>query len=118
MELLKDKKFETYEHNGVKFTFRTNVTVGDKFEFDTSGTISDGDKISFRPWDLYKALIRIFMVSWEGVTKDGQPIEWNYDVFIDSFPSESGTDLIMNLGKFIGDKTGIFKTILDERKNG
>ncbi len=119
MELLKDKNTEAFQYQDVKFVIRTNVTVGDKFEFDTSGTISEGDKISFRPWEMYKTLIRLFVVSWEGVTKEGQPVPWGFQMFMDSFPtSEDGSDLVMKLGSFIAEKTGMLKAKEDERKNG
>lgn len=119
MELLKDKKTEAFQYGqGVKFIIRTNVTVGDKFEFDTAGTISDGDKISFKPWEMYKTMIRLFVVAWEGVTKEGQPVPWNYEMFMESFPTnEDGSDLVMKLGSFIAEKTGMLSIKGDERKN-
>lgn len=120
MELLKEKKTEVFEYQDVKFTIRTNVTVGDKFDFDTSGSIQEGDKITFKPWELYKTMIRLFVISWEGVTKDGEKVLWDFETFMSSFPTDSdGSDLVMKLGNFIADKTGVLRSKQgEERKNG
>jgi hypothetical protein len=119
MELLKDKKTETYEYKDVKFKVRTEITVGDKYELDTAGTITEGDKIVFKPWELYKALIKLFVVSWEGVTRDGKNVTWSYETFMQSFPTDgTGDDLVMKLGGFIAEKTGALRGANEERKNG
>jgi hypothetical protein len=119
MELLTEKSTAVFEYKDVKFTIRTNVTVGDKFEFDTSGTITKDDKIEFKPWELYKTMIRLFVISWEGVTKDGKPVLWDYETFMNSFPTDSeGGDLVMKLGTFISDKTGVLRGANEQRKNG
>lgn len=119
MELLKEKSTEVYVHEDVKFTIRTNVTVGDKFELDTAGSIADKDEITFKPWEFYKTMLRLFVISWEGVSVDGKPVPWNFDTFMSSFPaSGDGSDLVMKLGSFIAEKTGVLRGTGEERKNG
>jgi hypothetical protein len=107
MELLKlDDRPATFVWKDVTFSFRTKVTVGDKYAVDTSGTVMGDDGISFRPWELYSAMIRIFVVGWSGVTENGQSAAYSYDAMMKRLPGDMAEDLVMKLGVHIAKTNG------------
>ena len=123
MELLKlNQSPARFPWKDVTFLYRTSVTTQDKFTIDTAGSLLKDGSIEFHPWELYRALIRTFVVGWEGVTEDGKPVPYSYDAF-SRLPSDPDQDLVLKLGIKIGTDTGFLKTPEDRQaeadlKNG
>lgn len=111
MELLKlGERPAEYKWQDVTFFFRTKVTVGDKYEIDTAGTLIAGSKVTFTPWNFYLTIIRVFVTGWEGVTEDGKPVPYSHENMMTRLPSEQSEDLIMKLGVHIAEATGLIST--------
>jgi len=108
MELLKlGERPAEYKWQDVTFYFRTKVTVGDKYEIDTAGTVVNGDKISFTPWNFYSTLIRLFVNAWDGVTEDGKTVPYSYETLMQRLPAQQSEDVVMKLGVFIAKTNGL-----------
>jgi hypothetical protein len=117
MELLKPNdgpaKYEWKD--GVVFLYRTKVTTEDKYNVDTAGSLMKDGAIQFNPWDFYRALIRQFVTGWEGVTENGKPVPYSYDAFM-RLPADPGQDIVMKLAIKIGQDTGFFKSVEEQKK--
>lgn len=106
MELLKlGESTARYQWQDVTFIYRTKVTTADKFEVDTAGALMRDGKITFTPFEFYRALIRSFVVGWEGVTENGKALPYSYESLL-LLPSDTESDLIMKLGIKIAQDTG------------
>jgi len=108
MELLKlDERPAEYKWEDVTFLFRTIMGPGDKFAVDTAGHLMENGKITFKVWELYKALIKTFVVGWKGVTENGKEVPWDYNLFMTRFPVKE-KDVVMLLGEHISETVNIF----------
>jgi hypothetical protein len=108
MELLKlDERPVEYKWEDVTFVVKKTYSTADKFAVDTAGQLLESGKISFKPWELYKVLIRTFVIGWKGVTENGKEVPWDYDVFMSRFPVKN-RDVVMLLGLFISEQINIF----------
>jgi hypothetical protein len=119
MELLKlDERPVEYKWEDVTFVVKKTLSPEDKFAIDTAGQLMENGKVSFKPWELYKVLIRTFVVSWKGVTEDGKEIPWDYTIFMSRFPVKD-KDIVMLLGLFISEQVNIFGSeATGQLKNG
>jgi len=121
MELLKlDDRPAEYTWDQVTFFFRTKVTVGDKYAVDSAGVVTTGDKITFTSTEFYKAMIRVFVTGWKGVTENGKDAPYSYDTFMNRLPASMADDLVMKLGYEIAKTNGFLKDDkekVDEQKN-
>lgn len=123
MELLKlDERLEEWKHGDVTFYFRPSISGGDKFNLTTAGVLAEDGHVVYKPMELYRALVKIFVTGWDGVTENGKKVPYSYELLSTRFPA-SDEDMILKLGLYIGQKTGILKTKdeakeVRERKNG
>lgn len=108
MELIKPKDNLEFKWRDVTFFYRGDITVGDRYRVLNSGNVMDGDKIMFRPWDLYKTLIETLVVGWTGVTENGKSIPYSFDTLMNKLPADMTTDIVSVLGLEIAKKTGFF----------
>lgn len=108
MELLKlDERPAEFKWKDVTFYFRKRVTVGDKYEIDTAGTVMDGEKISFTPWGFYTTVIRIFVTGWDGVSDGGKAVPYSFETLMNRLPADTTEDLVMKLGFQIAKELGL-----------
>jgi hypothetical protein len=111
MELLKlGERPAEFKWKDVTFFFRTKVTVGDKYEIDTAGTLIAGDKVSFTPWNFYLTITRIFVTGWDGVTEDGKAVPYSHENMLTRLPAQDSEDLIMKLGVHIAQNNGLISS--------
>ena len=99
------------------FHYRSNLKARDKTELDLLGEMKNGrwtmDRSAY-----VKKIIELFVTNWEGVTEDGKPVVYSYDVFMDRFPSGHGgaVDLLVELSSAIGTSVGLFGSVDAEIK--
>ena len=119
MELTKQKEPIKFIHGDVTFLVRPHATEADRLEIWAAGKAEDGKIVAPRA-EFVKALIRCFVVGWEGVTQDGNPVPYAYETFVNKFPKshkKGETPVFLALGNFIYENTDIAKQDGDE-KNG
>ena len=110
MELQKPQDNLSCKIGDVTFFFRSQMTVRDKVAIDMVGTLKDGRWVMDRDAYITKIIER-FVTGWDGVTENGKPVPYSYDVFMERFPSGQGTfDLLLDLSDQIGRAIGLFTT--------
>jgi hypothetical protein len=112
MELLKSREPLRFKHKDVTFLIKPIATVGDRLEIQLIGELI-GDKIRFDKAEFSKVMIRNFVIGWEGVTEDGEPVPWSVDTFMTRFPDQdTGSELL----DFIRQNTDIFRKAVELKK--
>lgn len=107
MELLKlDDRPAEFKIGDVTIYYRTMVSVGDRHSVINAGTTYEGDRIGFRPWELYSKLIQVFVTGWQGVTENGKPVTYSYDTLMNRLPADMTKDIVTSLGLEIAKKNG------------
>lgn len=107
MELLKlDDRPAEFKWGDVTFFFRTRVSLGDRHNVINAGATFEGDRVGFRPWELYSMLIKIFVTGWSGVTENGKEVPYSFDTLINRLPADSQQDVVMKLGLKIAETNG------------
>jgi hypothetical protein len=104
-----------YRWHDVAFKIRARATVRDKSAMADlfADTVEDG-KFKASKTKLYPWVIERFVTGWEGVMDDGKkPVPWSLDALM-SLPADEENDIIMVLGAFILNHTGMRKA--DESK--
>lgn len=110
MELKRHSQELEYKWKDVTFRIRERATRGDQYDMNAAmleGTeVKDGRVIRTNAARLFPWLIERFVMGWSGVHEGGKPAEWSL-ANLRALPAEPGEDLIMVLGSYILNHTGI-----------
>lgn len=107
-ELLKPgRSTKNIAFDEVTFTYRTEVTAGDKFALDTAGFLQDDGQVSVKPLELYRKVVETFVTGWSGVTEEGKDAAYSFEKLERLPASSDGQDLIFRLGVHIATELGI-----------
>lgn len=118
MELLQlDEKPVEYKHKDVTFLVRKNATVADRLAIDCAGVLEKDGRVRFDLRNYYEVLIKTFVVGWAGVTRAGKDVAYSYDLLMNNFPMSDEGDLLIKLGTFISEQTGLYQKKEEEQKN-
>lgn len=121
MELRRCTQELEFKWKDVTFKIKAKATRGDQYEMHASmaGDVSveDGKIIKAKPSHLFPWLIEHFVTGWHGVVDEhGKPVPWALKNLYD-LPAEPGEDLILILGSYILNHTGVAPAReADERK--
>ena len=100
MELVKDTPAR-FEHSDLVLLVKTKASVGDKMAVEQLlANIRNARTIDNLP-KTGKELVRLFVVGWEGVTQDGKPVPFQYDLLYSGLPAALADTLMPALYKFI-----------------
>jgi len=117
MEILKQQDNGNVKIADVTFYFRSQMTARDKAALDMIGEYQNGKWSIDRTAHLTK-IIELFVTGWDGVTEDGKPVPYSYEVLMTRLPGViTGTvDLLAELATDIGKTVGLFPTAETELK--
>lgn len=107
MELLKPQAPLKYKHGDVTFLIKPKASSGDRLEIILSGSANSKGAIVVSRADYIRALIKRFVVGWEGVTLDGKEVAYSFELLDENFPKQDGDDVMLMLGDFIFRNTDI-----------
>lgn len=118
MELTKKAgETATFVWNGVNFHVRAKGTAGDRFELNMLFDVDIQGKVKVPRRELYRTLISRFVTGWDGVEEDGKAVPFSLEN-LDRLPVDGNEDVILLLGSFIFNKSGLFPTAEEAaRKN-
>ena len=105
MEIQKQGEILEHKWKDITFRVRAQATAGDRFEIDILYDVDKGVVVVPRR-ELYRTLIKRFVVGWEGVTEDGKPVPFSLEN-LERLPADN-EDVILFLGSFIVNKSGLF----------
>ena len=120
MELVQQPKALEFQWHDVRFFVRARATAEDRFEINLLYDVDKAQegKVVVPRRALYLTLIERFVKGWEGVTQDGQAVPFTLDS-LKRLPADQEDDVILYLGSFILNNTGLFVTREDgEKKKG
>lgn len=108
MELLK-LETASLTVQDVTFICRTKSSIGDKLRVDAlvAGALQ-AKSIEVMPM-IGLALVRLFLCGWSGVTLNGEPVPYSFDLIESSFPADMTDILIPALVKFVKESVDILK---------
>lgn len=116
MELSRAKEPLKFKYRDVTFLVKPHAVEADRLEIWASGKADDGKIVAPRA-EFVKALIRCFVIGWEGVTQDGKPVPYSFETFVNLFPKQpkDETPVFLALGNFIYEKTDIAEQDIDAK---
>jgi hypothetical protein len=117
MELLKEESPLEFSCGDAVFLVKARATAHDKLQLDLCATSVDGNVANFTQAQFADTVLKLFVVGWKGVTRDGKPAPYSYETLKSSFPSSKEKDVLLELVSFIVDKTDVFKRDLELKKD-
>jgi hypothetical protein len=100
MELMKQEKPLELKFEDVKFYIKPRATAFDIFTLRMNSEMNDG-VVSLSSKTYYNGVIKSFILGWEGVTIDGKPVPYAWDLLITLFPKGKDKDVFFELLDFI-----------------
>lgn len=111
MELMSKPQTVKCQYKDVTFLVKSRATAYDKFLISMSpaGEVK-GNEVKFtNRIAFFRVLVERFVVGWEGVTLDGKPAPYSFELLESSFPSSADDDVFIRLGSFVIENTDVFK---------
>lgn len=109
MELMKDELAE-FIHKDITFFVRTKANIRDRISLDVltvealkSKTVAEIPRIG-------KEIVKMFICGWRGVTLNGQPTAYSYELLETGFPAAMANELMPALCRFVAANVDILKS--------
>jgi hypothetical protein len=112
MELLEDVEPLKFPWNDAFLLVKRRASVYDKFVLDMQGSREsiDGKLVArIDNIELGRVLVKLFVVGWENVTKNGKAVAYSYDVLERQMPADKERDFYLAITDFIVKETDVFK---------
>jgi len=116
MELLARKPTLEFKYHDVTFLIKGSATAADKMDLALGGR-QEGDKTIYNSAEYCRALVRLFVVGWKGVTFEGKEVPYAFETFCEHFPHVHGDNAFVKVAAFIVEHTDVKKEQKD-LKNG
>lgn len=119
MQITKQPEPLEFKWKDVTIAVRARATNEDRFEINMLYDVDKKGSVRIpreSRRDFYRTLISRFVVSWKGVTdeKDAE-VPFSMETFF-NLPPDPQDDIVLLLGAFIYEKTGIALTHAEEKK--
>jgi hypothetical protein len=108
MEIMK-KELADFAFQDIVFHVRTRATVGDKLALEKLSAEAINDIHNGALPKMGREVVRIFVDGWTGVTVDGKPAPYSYELLESGLPADIADELMPALCRFVAANVDILK---------